>query len=230
MAIPKKDSLLVQWAANADAKLTATPATWGYDAAQAAAFNTVSQAYIDAYNAMMQAREDGTRSASLTALKDEKKLALLDVARPLYAAVQAAKTISDADKILLGVHVRDNEPTPEPVPGFAPLASITNVDGNTVTLRLRDAQNPDSKRRASGTIGASVFSFVGAEAPADLSLFKFEGNTGKTQVDVTFPVTVTPGTTVWLTAFWFNGSKQSGPASSPISALVNYGGSMPIAA
>lgn len=230
MAIPTRDVLLVQWAANADAKLTASPGTWGYTPAQAVSFNGVAQAYIDAYNAMMQAREDGTRSESLTAVRDTAKLEFLNVARPLYAAVQASKTISDADKILLGVHVRDTEPTPEPVPAFAPLASIVAVDGNTVTLRLRDAQSPDSKRRPIATLGASVFSFVGAEAPSDPAAYKFEGITGKTRVDVTFPPTVTPGTTVWLTAFWFNGSKQTGPACNPISAVLNYGGSIPIAA
>ena len=230
MAIPLKDALLVQWAANADAKLTATPAVWGYTAPQAVAFHAAAQGYIDAYNAMMQAREDGTRSESLTAIKDTNRLALLDLARPLYAAVQASKTISDADKILLGVHVRDTTPTPEPIPAFAPLASIVAVDGNTVTLRLRDAQSPDSKRRPIGTLGSSVFSYVGEEAPTDPAAYKFEGNTGKTRVDVAFAPTVTPGTTVWLTAFWFNGSKQSGPACNPISAVVNYGGSMPIAA
>ena len=230
MAIPARDSLMVQWAANADARLIASGTTYGYTPAQVTAFTAVAQAYIDAYNAMMQARENGTRSESLTASKDSARLEFLAVARPLYAAVQASMTISDADKILLGVHVRDTEPTPEPPPAFAPLASIEKVDGNTVTLRLRDAQSPDSKRRPPATLGASIFSFVGAEPPADPSLFKFEGNTGRTKIDVTFPVSVTPGTTVWLTAFWFNGSKTSGPACAAISAVVNYGGSMPMAA
>jgi hypothetical protein len=61
---------------------------------------------------------------------------------------------------------------------------------------------------------------VGATAAADISAWKFEGNTGRTNVEVVFPSTVAAGAVVWLTAFWFNGRKQSGPACAPVSTNV----------
>ena len=41
---------------------------------------------------------------------------------------------------------------------------------------------------------------------------------------------VAPGTQVWLTAFFFNERKQNGPACAGVGAIINYGGSMPMAA
>ena len=52
----------------------------------------------------------------------------------------------------------------------------------------------EAQRRPAATLGASVFSYVGAEAPADPTAYQFQGNTGKTRVDVAFPPTLAPGT------------------------------------
>jgi hypothetical protein len=227
MAIPTKDSLLVQWSANADAKLTASPATWGYDAAFATSYSALHDAYVDAYNAMMQAREDGTRSESLTATKDSCKLAVLQVARQMYANVQKAVGISDTDKILLGVHVPDVSPTPQPVPALAPQASVTGINGDVVTVRLRDAEDPDRRARPKFTAGASIFSFVGEAPPSDPGLYKFEGNFGETTVDITFP-DQEPGTKVFIVAAWFNNRKESGPGCTPIQAVLNYPASVTV--
>jgi len=66
-------------------------------------------------------------------------------------------------------------------------------------------------------MGASIFSFVGPTPPTEISDWKFEGSAGRvTKIDVTFPSTLAAGTKVWLCAFWFNGSKQSGAACDPI--------------
>ena len=74
--------------------------------------------------------------------------------------------------------------------------------------------------------GATVLSYVGAEPPDALGSWKFEGNTGRTTGEVVFPDTVAPGAKVWLTAFWFNARKQSGPACAPVGTNVQFGISM----
>jgi hypothetical protein len=78
-------------------------------------------------------------------------------------------------------------------------------------------------------IGAAVFSFVGATPPADLSAWKFEGNTGRTRIDVALPSGVANGATVWFIARWFNPRKQNGPVGDPVSANLP-GGSVSMAA
>jgi hypothetical protein len=47
-----------------------------------------------------------------------------------------------------------------------------------------------------------------------------------TTVDVEFDADVAAGSKVWFTAFWFNPRAMSGPACAPISAYVQFGGSM----
>src|SRR5436305_1592929 len=61
-------------------------------------------------------------------------------------------------------------------------------------------------------------------APADISLWKFEGNVGQVKkIDVIFSNTLAGGSKVWLTAFWFNGRKQSGPLSNPFGVALPGG-------
>ncbi len=42
-------------------------------------------------------------------------------------------------------------------------------------------------------------------------------------MDVQIPASVTAGSKVWLTAFWFNARKQSSPAALPESTRVSDG-------
>lgn len=230
MAIPTKDSSLVDWSTNANTRLTASPASYGTTAAIATQYDTVHDAFIAGYNNLIAARAAGTRSQSLTAIKESAKAALLNFARPLYKQIQANTSVTAAAKIELGVHVPDVEPSPQPVPGFAPQLTIVSVNGRLVKIRLSDPANPTRRRMPDGCNGATVMSSVGAEAPEDPRAYKYEGSTSRTTVEILFPESVAPGTQVWLTAFFFNERKQNGPACAAVGAVVNYGGTMPMAA
>ena len=230
MAIPTKDILLVEWSTNADTRLTAAPVTYGTTAAVATQYSTLHDAFIASYDNLIAARSAGTRSESLTAIKDDAKRALLEFARPLYKTIQANTGVTDAAKIELGVVVPDGEPSPQPVPNFAPALTIVSIDGRLVKIRLSDPAHPTRRRMPAGCNGATVMSFVGAEPPVDPAAYKYEGSTSKTTVDILFPETVAPGTQVFLTAFFFNERKQNGPACTPVGAVINYGGTMPMAA
>ena len=230
MAIPTKDVSLVDWSTNANTRLTASPATYGTTAAIATQYDTLHDAFVLAYNNLIAARAAGTRSESLTELKDNAKFALLAFARPLYKQIQANTSVTAAAKIELGVVVPNVEPTPQPVPDFAPQLTIVSVVGRLVTIRLSDPAHPTRKRMPAGCDGATVMSFVGEEAPEDPRAYKYEGSTSKTTVDVLFPESVAAGTQVWLTAFFFNERKQNGPACTAVGTLINYGGTMPMAA
>jgi hypothetical protein len=230
MAIPRKDSLLVDWSTNANTRLTASPVTYGTTAAVATQYDGLHDAFVAAYNNVVAARAAGTRSSSLAAIKDQAKLALLNFARPLYKTIQANTAVTAAAKIELGVVVPDVQPTPVPAPGFAPGLTVVSVDGRLARVRLSDPAFPTRKRMPDGVNGAIVMSHVGPTAPADPGLYKMEGPTSRTVVDILFPESVAPGTQVWLTAVWFNERKQMGPACAPVGTQINYGGSMPMAA
>lgn len=228
--IPVKDEALVAWATNASDRLTLSPVTYGTTAAVATQFATLRDAFVTAKDAQVAAQAAGTRSEALTALKQAAKVALLEFARPLYKQIQANAGVSDAAKIELGVVVPKVAPTPFPIPSMAPVLRVESVDGGLVRLALRDPNDPDRARLPYGVSGAIVMSYIGPTEPTNPAVFKMEGPTSRMSVDVLFPDTVAPGTKVWFTALFFNPRKEMGPACQAISTVINYGGSMPMAA
>ena len=106
------------------------------------------------------------------------------------------------------------------------MIDILSVRGNTVTLRLHAAGDSSRRGKPAGVNGAAVYSFVGAVPPTDERAWTFEGLTSKVKIEVTFPGTVTPGSQVWFTAFWFNERKQNGPAATKVTTNLQGGGAM----
>ena len=112
-----------------------------------------------------------------------------------------------------------------PVPATKPKIEVLNVDGRVITLRLSDVLKPLSKAKPAGTAGASLFSFVGEVPPADVQAWTFEGNVTKpSEIPLTVDQSLTPDTKVWFTAFWYNPRGLSGPATNPVSTLIQFGG------
>jgi hypothetical protein len=137
-------------------------------------------------------------------------------------------SVTDGQKLSLGLNVKAS-PSPIPVPSSAPGLDVVSVSAWTVKIKLHDSTSSAKRGKPPGVSGAAVFSFVGATPPTDIAAWKFEGNTGRTNIDVAFANTLAPGALVWLTAFWFNGRKQSGPACAPVSTNLQ-GGSVSMAA
>jgi hypothetical protein len=156
-------------------------------------------------------------------IKNQAKTNLKANAKLLANLVNGTATVTTAQKVTLGIPPR-SLPSPIPAPSSAPNLDIVSTTGWTVRIKLHDSTSGSKRGKPAGVIGASIFSFVGAAAPSDVSLYKFEGNTGLTTIDVVFPNTLAAGTQVWITAFWFNGRKQSGPPCTPAGAFIQYGG------
>ncbi len=225
---PTRESDLVSWAANFATKISATPTAFGLTAGQATAFSALNTTWASAYTT---ATEHGTNSSAAIIAKNTAKQNLLNGgngARQLVAIVRAFPTILKSQLADLGIRPRDVSPTPVPPPEFAPQLSIVSVAGRTVKIRLRDQENIDRRGKPSGVQGASVMTFVGATPPADPLEWSLMTNTSKTVIDLEFPSTVPAGSLVWITAFWFNARKQSGPAAAFQS--TNIAGGMAMAA
>jgi hypothetical protein len=224
---PSREAELLTFSLNFKTKITATPTTFGLTAGQATAYGTLHTAFASAYAV---AQDEATRSPMNVELKNVAKTNLVANLRLLAGIVQRAPGTTNAMRLDLGLPQRDSEPTPIPAPANAPQVAVKSVSGLTAKIRLIDIENPTRRGKPAGVIGASIFSFVGEESPAELSAWKFEGNTGHTSFDVVFPSTTAAGAKVWFTCFWFNPSKRSGPASAPISANMPGGSVSTLAA
>lgn len=227
MAIPaEKDSVLVGYMQNFTGQIVATPGAFGVLVPTATALDAATDAFIASYNALITARANGVRSVTLTNDKNTKRDAMLLVAREVYGQVQDSLSVSDTQKLGLGITVKGQEPTPQPVPGTAPVIVVKKVDKRTVTLCFKDASDLERKGRPLATEGLTLFFAVGASAPNTAEGWTFQGSTGKTTVDVVVPQSVADGAKVWFTAFWFNNRKQSGPLAAAVGTNIQGGSSV----
>lgn len=216
--LPRTDAALLAWANNFLAVAQAAPATYGLTAAQCTDFGTL----VTAYAAALAACDPGIRNKAATVTKKQARVDLEQSARLLAMLVQAQASVTDAQKIKLGLNVRAM-PTRRPVPDTEPGLRVVSVFGQTVKIRLFDKM-AGRRGKPPGVIGASVFTYVGPVAPQNIAEWAFRGNWGTTSIDVAFASDLPPGTLVWFTACWFNGRKQSGPACAPVYTHLAGGG------
>jgi hypothetical protein len=221
--IPTKDSLLAGWSSNADEKLTASATTYGCTSAQATQYHTLHLAWMAAYDAVVAAKANGSQTKQLTQAKETAKTDLLDFAREIYAFVQASLTVADEDKVALGVHVPDREPSPKPLLTDAPTMKVEGVYGRQFRLSITDG---DSRRqRPFNANGVLLYSFVGESAPSGAEGWTAEGALTRSQVIAELPESVAPGSKVWFTCAYFN-ARGAGPACTPIFAYTNHLGAL----
>ena len=223
--VPSNDTKLLAWSANFAQKLSATPTVYGFVAAQATQYAAANTAFVSAMNAIA---DPLTRTKANMQAKDAAKKTLQDLARGFGKMIQANPGLTDPQRTAMGVTV-PAKPQPKPVPIAAPLIDIVWASGWTVKVRLK-ASTGSKRGKPANVSGASVFSFVGPVAPNNPSDFKFEGSLSTTELEIAFPTSLPAGTKVWITAFWFNGRMQSGPACQPIATNLLGSGSVNLAA
>ena len=221
--LPTREADLVQWSSTFGAYITANAAAVGLSAAQATAYNGLQVAFSDAW---ALANANATRTPSSIETKDGAKDALIsgpDGIRALVPIVQAFPGTTNAMRRDMGLTVRDSEPTPVPAPTLPPDLAVQSVLDRTVTFRLRDIQDTTRRGRPAGVDGATILMFVGDSPPGDPLGWTLLMNTSKTTLSIDFPPSIQPGAKVWLTAFWFNQRKESGPIASPVSVRLSDG-------
>ena len=220
--VPKRESDLDEFVHNFDTRITASPTTVGLVAGDATAFHALVQAW-DAAFAVTKNR--GTRSQSAVIVKDEKKFFMVKKLRELARIVQAFPGTSNEDRSLLGLTV-PSERQQQPAPAFVPKLEAMKVNGNIVSMQLRDSQNL-SRLRPPFAKSANVFSYIGENPPATAEGWFYQGGTTRSRFDVSFDASLPMGTKVYLTAFWKNERDMSGPACAPVQVTLLGGQALP---
>lgn len=218
--LPSKDADLLAWSSNFSTRITATPTAFGLVAAQATAYAALHSSFA---SALTVATDPGTRTRGTVAAKNDARAPLRAEARELSRIIQAFPATTTQQRIDLGLNPRDNPASPIPAPQTSPVLEILSVQGRLFKLRLREV-NSERRGRPIGVEGATIMSYVGAQPPADKTLWRFEGSITRTnKFDLEFPASVAAGAQVWLCAFWYSPRAESGPACAPVGAYVAGG-------
>ncbi|CAN5651863.1 hypothetical protein BH09PLA1_BH09PLA1_25400 [soil metagenome] len=221
---PSTDDALLGWSLNFKTLITATPTAYGLTSALATAYGALHDAYATA----LAACEPSVRTKPAVATKNTARTNLKNNARLLANLVNGTASVTDAQKLTLGLNVR-TMPSPIPAPSSSPVIQIVSVSGRRVRLLLKNGET-GKRGKPGGVHGAAVFSYVGPTAPDSTDDWKFEGNTNVTSVLIEFAESVSSGATVWFNAFWFNPRSLSGPPATPVSTNLPGGAAFPLAA
>lgn len=216
--LPTTDSGLLTWSANFNQLISATPTTYGLTTVQASAYIAANDSYA---TALQTARDPGTRTRPSVAAKDAAREKLKTLARLYAKIVDATPSVTDAQKLSLGLTIR-KRPTPIPAPGMSPIVEVLSVNGRAVMVRLH-SDEPSRRGRPSEVAGAKIDSFVGENPSDDIEDWRYEDSTTKMVYEVTFAASVVPGTRVWIAAVWYNPKAEDGPLSQPTNAVIGYG-------
>ncbi len=191
---------------------------FGITAAQIATYQTANDLFAVKYLACSAV---DTRTRALVSEKNAARTSLRALASDYAKIIDATPTVSDAQKLELGLSVR-KLPTPILPPDTAPDLEVVSVRGRSVTVKLRDSVT-GRRGRPVGAAGAAVFSCVSPTVPTTTEQWQWNGNTGKTTELIEFPEETAAGATVWFTAVWFNRRTETGPNATPISTNLPGG-------
>lgn len=210
--LPATDAGLLAWSGTFDSRISTGFASYGLSSAQATSYATARANYASKLAASLAPE---TRGGSTCYAKDVAKAALVTLTRKYVKQIQGVPTVTNQQRYDLGINVpavRQRIPAPSATPAVA----VKSVDGNAVTITLRDPA--DAKRRKPvGVQGMYIFSHTGDAPPADPSLWRAEGGTTATKVMVEFPLSAEPFSKVWITAQYYNPRGETGVCCTPIS-------------
>lgn len=214
--LPQRDAELDTWALNFSTLITAAPATYGLSApdgvAIATAYNTFHTAYLAATN-------PSTRTQAAVETKNLQKANLLNVVRGYAATIRANRAVTNANKMNLGLHVRDTTPTPVPPPATRPVLAIGRMTQGSMEVRATDEATPNRRARPNGAAGLLLYRAVGTTAVNDPSEATFLTFVGKPEALSTF-APADNGKVATYFARWTNSKGEVGPWSQSVSSSI----------
>lgn len=212
--IPSKDSELVPWSANFTAQVAKNAEVWSIPSDEVSALQTADAAFAALY-----AKADSpAKTTVIVAEKNAARKTLEGVIRTLAGFRLKNPVITDAQRIALGLHVRDATPTTIPVPATCPKLGIAVVDFRRLKASFHD-QGSRSKAKPYGVNGAVIIYAVLDAPPADHSALTRSVLATRTPHILEF-AEEERGKKVYIAVCWQNEKGEKGPWSEIESAIV----------
>jgi hypothetical protein len=212
--IPSKDSELVAWSANFTEQVAENAPSWGIPPDEVTALQTADTTF-----ATLQKQADSpARTTVIVAEKNAARKRLENNIRMLASFRLKNPIITDAQRIALGLHVRDTTHTSIIVPTTRPELDIKVVDFRRLKIIFRD-MGSKSRAKPYGIIGAVILYAVLDSPPADVNALTRSILATRSPYILEF-TEEERGKTVYIAICWQNEKGERGPWSEIESAIV----------
>ena len=215
--IPPKEASLDAWALNFSTLLTASPATYGATAGDAA---NIAAFYATWHAAYLVTTNPATKTKPSVASKNAAKASLLANIRPLAQFIANNPGVTNANKEALGLNLHGSTgPTPIPAPSTSPILAIIAATPGQMTLRYADQNTPDKRAKAPGTAGLELHAATSATVITDPSTIPFVGVATKQPYALNWSSS-DKGKTAYIAGRWVTGTGLVGPWSAIVTYIV----------
>lgn len=216
--IPNADAPFRDWGQNFADRIALDPAHYALLAADS---TIISDAQADFATKLALATDPATRTNATIAAKDGAKAFARDYFQWYAQFIKLNLGISNDDKVALGIHIDDGNPTPIAPPTQAPLVNVEGLVVGGFTLRARNPDNPFSRGKPPGVTMCIIMIGYGlqgsAALPFTLDLFKLVSSK---PINVLMAEAGTSGKLATAYVVYANAKGQMGPPSAAIQFTI----------
>lgn len=212
--LPRRDSELVAWSANFVNIVIANAVEWGITPDEILRLETANTSF-----ATLHALADSpAKTTVIVTQKNTARKSLTTEIRSLVGFRLKNPAITDAQRVSLGLHVRDHTPTAIPAPTSRPELDIDVLDVRRLKVVFHDI-NSQSKAKPYGVNGAVITYAVLETPPANVEALTHSVLATRTPHTLTF-AEQERGKTVYVAICWQNLKGEKGPWSEIESAII----------
>ena len=148
--IPHEQSVFFNWQDNLLNVIVAESVGWGILPADLIALQGLQTIYVDAYHVGSKEQKLTRTAGQAQALRTAQENYIDGIRNFNSQWISRNPLVTDAQKVDLGVTVRDTEPTRIDAAGFAPQLVVDKISVGVHTLRFSNPEDPHSKKMPTG--------------------------------------------------------------------------------
>jgi len=148
--IPHGQAVFFNWQDNYVNVLVAESAVWGIPPADLTALQALQTTYVNSYHTGSKEQKLTRTSGQTQAFRTAQKNYVTGIRNFNSRWISRNPLVTDAQKVDLGVTVRDTVPTRINAVDFAPRLFIDKISGGMHTLRFRNPEEPAGKKMPKG--------------------------------------------------------------------------------
>lgn len=148
--IPKEQAVFFNWQDNHVNVIVINAVDWGVLPADLTALQALQTTYVTAYGIGSKEQKLTRTAGQARAFKVAEKNYIAGIRRFNGQWITKNPLVTDAQKVDMGVTVRDTEPTTIGAVNFAPQFAVDKISFGTHTLRFSNPEDPNSKSMPRG--------------------------------------------------------------------------------